>query len=1028
MKKKSAFWDFYTGLMLVALVTVTDCASGGDKVDFNRQIRPLLSDKCFKCHGFDPQHREADLRLDVQEGAFAKRDDGSAPIVSGKSDQSLIYQRIASDDPDAKMPPPDSGKVLTADQIALIKRWIDQGADYQSHWSFVSPQRPALPAVSKNNWASNPIDRFILAKLEQAKLSPAPVADRYQLVRRLSLDLIGLPPTPEEAAAFVNDDSPNAYEKLVERLLDSSHYGERWALWWLDLARYADTNGYEVDRPRSIWPYRDWVIGALNDDMPFDQFAIEQIAGDLLPNSKLSQKIATGFHRNTFFNEEGGHDYEQFRWESIVDRVHTTSTVFLGLTMACAQCHTHKFDPITHEEYYQFFAFLNNCDEPHVEAPQPEITAERQKILAEIARHEAALADNFPCDSDDAGARRKLVEEKFEAWRKAAAGDARKWVVLEPLKLASKNGTTLTKLDDNSVLATGDRPETECYDVIYRAPLKKITGIKLEVVPDPRLPFGGPGRGYFGQDGTFLLSELSATARPFKADSPDASEAEPRLVKLVHPTASFAATSIAKSLDSQKLTGWHIKGGNGRRVIATFEFAEPIEYDAGAELSLKFLQNFVHSQTLGRFYIWATGDEGILNASDMPNEVEAILLKPVDQWTANERQRAMEYYLSIAPELKKEHQKIAALRKSLPAMPTTLVLEERKERRPSFLHARGDFRRRDKEVSPGVPSFLPPLPDDAPRNRLTLARWLVDRKNPLVARVVMNQIWQNYFGRGIVSTPEDFGTQGDPPSHPELLDWLACEFMDSGWSLKHMHRLIVTSAAYRQSSAASPEKLEHDPENVLVSRGPRFRLHGETIRDIVLAASGQLVDKLGGPSVFPPQPEGVSEASSIQSPKWITSTGADRYRRALYTHRKRGAPYAAFAAFDTPAQNVCSMKRIRSNTPLASLTLLNDGVIIEAAQTLATRILKDGGNGNEAKLRYAFQLCVTRPPSDAELATLSDYLRRQHERFERNDSDAATVAGLAEIEAADRKLAADRAAWTMLSRVLLNLDETICKE
>jgi hypothetical protein len=996
-------------------------AGAVEKVDFNREIRPLLSDKCFKCHGFDPKNREADVRLDVSEGAYAKRDDGSAVIVPGKSADSLVYHRIASDDPDAKMPPPGSGKELNAEQVALIKRWIDEGAEYKPHWSFVAPQRPKLPVVQNAAWPAAAIDRFILAKLEQAKLTPAEAADRYQLIRRLSLDLTGIPPTPEAAVAFAADPAPDAYEKLVDRLLASSHYGERWALWWLDLARYADTNGYEVDRPRSIWPYRDWVIHAMNDNMPFDQFAIEQLAGDLLPNATLAQKVATGFHRNTFFNEEGGHDYEQFRWEAIVDRVHTTSTVFLGLTTACAQCHDHKFDPISHREYYEFFAFLNNCDEPQLQVPQPEIVAERARILAEIAKSEAKLAEKFPSDNDDPKSRQQALAEKFEAWRKETAGSARRWVVLEPTKWTAKNGTTLSKLDDNSILGTGDRPETECYDVVYRAPLKKITGIKLEAIPDPRLPYGGPGRGYYGQDGTFLLSELTATVRPLDADS------DPHSAKLTRPSASFGAKSVSEALDGKKLTGWKIKDGIGRRVVATFEFAKPIEFDTGAELSLKFLQNFVHSQTLGRFYIWATGDDGRLKASDMPNEVERILLKHADDWTAAEREQAMQYYLSIAPELADEHKKIEALRKSLPAIPTTLVLEERQDRRPSHKHGRGDFKRKEEEVSPGVPSFLPPLPKDAPRNRLTMARWLVDRKNPLVARVVMNQVWQNYFGRGLVSTPEDFGTQGDPPSHPELLDWLACEFMDSGWDLKHMHRLIVTSAAYRQSSAASPEKLEHDPENVLVSRGPRFRLHSETIRDIVLSASGMLTDKLGGPSVFPPQPEGVAEASAIQAPTWVTSTGPDRYRRGLYTHRKRGAPYAAFAAFDAPAQNVCSMKRIRSNTPLASLTLLNDGVIIEAAQTLAARALKMSGD-DEVRLRYAFQLCVTRPPTDAEVATLSEYLKHQRERFERNDSDAPTVAGLSKEESADAKLAADRAAWTMLARVLLNLDETICKE
>ncbi len=1025
--RRAKILSCFAGLMLGLLWQISS-AIAEEKVDFNRQIRPLLSDKCFKCHGFDPKHREADLRLDTPEGVFEKRDDGSAPIVVGRSTDSLVFQRISSEDPDIKMPPPDSGKKLTTEEIALIKRWIDEGAEYRPHWSFIAPQRPELPKVNDTKWVVNSIDQFILSRIEQAKLSPALPADRYQLIRRVSLDLTGLPPTPEEADAFVHDNSPRAYEELVERLLNSPHYGERWALWWLDLARYADTNGYEVDRPRSIWPYRDWVINAFNSNIPFNEFTVDQIAGDMLPDATLSQKVATGFHRNTFFNEEGGHDYEQFRWESIVDRVHTTSTVFLGLTMACAQCHTHKFDPITHREYYEFFAFLNNCDEPQMEVPQPEMIAQREKTLAEIAEYEANLLEKFPCNSEDRDKRAKVLHEKFDAWRTQTAAESRSWTVLEPIEWKSKNGTTLSRLNDNSILATGDQPETECYDIVYRAPLKKITGIKLEAVPDPRLPFGGPGRGFYGQDGTFLLSEISVQVRPLSSDHEKTSEDGLRDIELVHPSASFAADSIAKAIDGEKLSGWHIKGGIGRRVVATFEFAKPIKIDAGAELSIKFLQNFMQSQTLGHFYVWATDDDGPLNASNMPNEVEKILLHPVDTWSPKDRKDVVQYYLSITPELKEEHKQIESLQKLLPVIPTTLVLEERQNKRPSHVHSRGEFKRKEAVVTPKTPGFLHPLPDDAPRNRLTLARWLVDRKNPLVGRVIMNQIWQNYFGRGIVSTPEDFGTQGDPPSHPELLDWLACEFMDSGWDLKHIHRLIVTSATYQQSSAASPEKLERDPENVFLSHGSRFRLHSETIRDVVLSASGLLTGKLGGPSVFPPQPEGVVEALAFLSKSWEVSTGSDRYRRGLYTHRKRGAPYAAYAAFDAPPQNVCSMKRIRSNTPLASLALLNDEVIVEAAQAVATRIAREGLDGDEAKVRFAFQLCLTRPPNDAEFATLFSYLGQQRKRFENGLDHAATVAGLTESKATEDKEKVDLATFTMLARVLLNLDETICKE
>jgi hypothetical protein len=563
----------------------------------------------------------------------------------------------------------------------------------------------------------------------------------------------------------------------------------------------------------------------------------------------------------------------------------------------------------------------------------------------------------------------------------------------------------------------------DTYEVVYRAPEAQITGLKLETLTHPSLPLHGPGRGYFKDDGTFVLSEISVAVRDSAHDRAEASD---RRIELVNPTASFAEKSIARAIDGEKLTGWHISRGTGRRHCAVFEFTEPVSMKRGGELAVKLLQNYAHQQTLGRFRMWFTSDAPPLQATDMPNEVERLLCSPAEQWSAEEANVVKAYYLSISPELEKEHKKIAKLRDQLPALPTTLVLEQRSELRPTHQHIRGEFSRPGPEVSADVPSFLHPFPKDAPRNRLTMARWLMDEDNPLVARVIMNQIWQCYFGRGLVNTPEDFGTQGAKPSHPELLDWLACKFMEEDWDFKQMHRLIVNSSTYRQAAISDSNKLQADPENILLSRGPRFRLSAETVRDIALRASGLLNPTIGGPSVFPSQPEGAL-AGVFGDAKWTTSSGNDLYRRGLYTHRKRSAPFAAFAAFDAPPYRTCAMNRVRSNTPLQALAQLNDVVVIEASQSLARKIT-NGLPTDDARLTEAFQICLSRQPTAEERRALLDYLQLQRERLSAGEIDAATVAGLTEREAKKRDGIDDLAAWTLIARVLLNLDETITKE
>jgi hypothetical protein len=1166
----------------------------GEQVDFNRDVRPILARHCFKCHGQDDKARKAKMRLDVRDVAVGKARSGQRPIVPGKPSESELVRRIFAADDAEVMPPPVTKNPLSAAQKDLLKRWIAAGAEYQPHWAFVQPKQAPLPPVKQADWPRNPIDCFVLARLEAAGLRPSPQADRYTLVRRVYLDLIGLPPTPEEADAFVNDHSPDAYEKLVDHLLASPHYGERWARRWLDLARYADTNGYEKDRGRPIWPYRDWVIGALNQDMPFDRFTIEQVAGDLLPGATVQQRVATGFHRNTMLNEEGGIDPLEFRFYAMTDRVGTTGTVWLGLTLGCAQCHTHKFDPIPHKEYYQVMAFLNNADEPEMDVPRPDLAARRAELEKEIAARVADLPNRFPPEGElrwhtpsarvvsAAGAtveklpddsvrlsgknpesdtytavidtdladvtalrlealtdpalpstgpgrtphgnfvlsevtvtaaprqtpekaqpvkltraeadfaqngfpaghaidgnpktgwaihgpghwnvnraatftlakpvgfpggtrwtvrldqqhgtqhtlgrlrlslgqqlsdgrpvevrRREHLERKFDDWLKQETARAVHWTALRPVE-AKSNMPKLTVLDDNSVLASGDQTKSDVYDLRFTTDLRGLTALRLEALPHESLPKHGPGRVFYeGPFGDFLLSELtlSAGGRP---------------VRFSRATQSFAGGGnvAANAIDGKPETAWSINGGQGRAHAAVFNLATPLA-DASA-LRLKLLFEKYYVAGLGRFRVSVTTDSRPAEARGLPADVEDLLLIPATERTPQQRQRLLEHYLSIAPELAAEREAIKKLREQEPAYPTTLVLSERSpdNPRPTFIHRRGEFLQPTERVEPDVLSILPPLAKDAPRNRLTFARWLVDPQNPLVGRVTMNRQWAALFGRGIVRTTEDFGYQGEPPTHPELLDWLAVELVRQGWSLKKMHGLIVTSATYQQSSRVTPELQGKDPQNQLLARGPRVRLEAELVRDATLKSSGLFSPKVGGPSVFPAQPPGVTSEGTFGGLPWNTSPGPDRYRRGLYTFSKRTAPYAMFITFDAPSGEACVARREVSNTPLQALTLMNDPVFVDAAQALG-RMMAARPAAVEGRAAYLFRRCLTRPPGDEELALLVKYYRTQKQRFAGKELDAAAVAGPGEGDVNER------AAWTVVARSLLNLDETITKD
>jgi hypothetical protein len=985
---------------------------------FNGKVRPILAGHCFKCHGPDDKARKAKLRLDRREDALRGGKSRRPAVVPGHPEQSELIERIFAEDEEVVMPPPHTKNPLSQEEKQVLKRWITGGAVYRPHWAFVPPTQRPLPKVQRADWPRNPIDYFVLARLEATGLTPSPRADSYALVRRLYLDLIGLPPAPEEAEAFVRDTSADAYEKLVDRLLASPHYGERWARRWLDLARYADTNGYEKDRPRSVWPYRDWVISSLNADLPFDRFTVEQLAGDMLPDATPERKIATGFHRNTMLNEEGGIDPLEYRFYATTDRVATTGTTWLGLTVGCARCHTHKFDPIPHREYYQFMAFLNNADEPTFAVRRSDITRRRQEIDKQIAALIAELPNRFPPDPQvRAGAVDTTVEEsrrlhflrKWDAWQKSATAGAVRWTVLRPATVQA-NLPHLTVLEDSSILASGDQSKSDTYELAFHSDLRGITAIRLEVLPDDRLPNNGPGRIFYeGPFGDFFLSEFTITAAGQKVP----------LAAAGHSHAGGRDTA-ARAIDGDPQTGWSINGGQGRAHTAVFRLAAPLA-DA-RDLRIKMLFERYYSAGLGRFRIAVTNDSHVDVAHPLPADIEDLLLLPPAKRTAEQERRLLHYFLTTAPELAKERTEIDRLRRQMPAYPTALVMAERppENPRPTFLHNRGEFLQPKERVEPEVFAVLPPLPKDAPRNRLGLARWLVSPENPLVGRVTINRQWAAFFGRGIVRTTQDFGYQGEPPSHPELLDWLAVELVRQEWSMKRMHRLIVTSATYQQASRAARELWEKDPDNKLLGRGPRVRLEAEQIRDAVLRVGGLLSEKVGGPSVFPPQPLGVTTEGAYGQLQWKVSDGPDRYRRGLYTFSKRTAPFAMFATFDAPSGEVCVARRDVSNTPLQALTLLNDPAFTEAAQALGRGMAARQGSIAE-RVDYLFRRCLTRSPTPQETAALVKFYQTQKHRFENKELDAARIAGEGSGNVNER------AAWTTLARALFNLDEMIVK-
>jgi hypothetical protein len=1012
-------------------------ASGA--VDFVRDIQPIFQKSCLMCHG--PQTQMAGLRVDAKQSVLTR------VVVPGKSAESRLYRRVAGIGDVARMP---MGGRLSDDQIAMIKTWIDEGAQWpdnvgaqvkasKTHWAFIPPKRPEIPRVHNSAWLKNAIDAFILAKLESEHLSPSPEADRVTLLRRASLDVTGLPPTPAEVDAFVNDKSQDAYEKQVDRLLMSPHYGERWARYWLDAAQYADSNGYEKDRPREVWFYRDWVIRAFNRNLPYNAFVIDQIAGDLIPGH--ADIVATGFLRNTLINEEGGVDPEQFRMEANFDRMRIIGSAVLGLTVQCAQCHDHKFDPLKQEEYYRMMAFINQTHEANIAVYTPDEEAKRTEIVRRTREIEGTLKRHNPD-----------WLERMNRWEESAKSSQPTWKILRPtVDDISTGGERYLPMKDSSFLELGYAPTHHKAKMTVKTDERRITAFRLELLTDPELPRFGPGR---SATGACALSEFEVEAAP--ADAP----AKVTKVKFIRATADLNLPStplrvadpdkskkqllsgpIGFTIDGKDETAWSTDAGPGLRNqprTAVFIPGVPIDNPGGTILTFYLAQDHAgedsdkdDNNNIGRMRLSLTTDADA-TADPLPATVREIASIPAAERTSEQTATIFSYWRTVVPEWRKANEQIAALWKNYPEGASQLVFTARESPRETHVLTRGDFLKPAKLVMPGTPAYLNPLPADAAPDRLTFAKWLVDRQSPTTARALMNRFWQAYFGIGIVSTSEDLGTQAESPSHPELLDWLAVEFMERGWDMKAMHRLILTSAAYRQSSNVTPELYEKDPYNRLIARGPRLRVDAEVVRDIALKASGLLQDKIGGPAVFPPAPAFLFLPPASYGPKtWVESAAPDRYRRALYTFRYRSVPYPMLDTFDTPNGDSTCVRRTRSDTPLQALTTLNEPLFMETARALALKTLSEADKTDSARITYAFRRCVARKPNEQEILELMGLLKKERQHYgsgKLNPWELLADDPVHRPTLPPNVSPADAAAWTLLSRVLLNLDETITKE
>jgi hypothetical protein len=1030
-------------------------------INFDRQIRPILSDNCFSCHGPDEKNRMANLRLDIADGgAYTK-----TIIVPGDAKQSRLFERVSETNKAKRMPPPYATTSLTPQQIELLKNWIDQGAKWETHWAFAAPKRVTPPDVTDKSRVRNPIDNFVLARLEKENLKLSPEANKETLLRRVSYDLTGLPPTLAELNSFLADKSPDAYEKRVDTLLNSPRYGERMAMQWLDLARYADTHGYHIDSSREMWHWRDWVISAFNRNMPFNEFTIYQIAGDLLPNATVEQRVASGFNRNHMINFEGGAIPEEYQTEYVVDRLEATSNTFMGLTMGCARCHDHKYDPISQKEFYQFFAFFNNISEkgldgrtgnaqPYIELPSTKQKQRQDELKAAIATHEKALPEeliskqqaawetkelaNFP----DAPREGLLAHYELDGNLGDASGHYHYARVLKgDLTYGSGAAGKAADFDGETEVTFGHVPSFEQKQPFALSWWMKVNSkVRMTVLQQISDATSHQGLEIYLDD--FELSGIQqrvprvyirlAQKWPQSAIEERTADRIPWPDNMNHLALNYDGSGKAAGLHL------YVAGKPVKLEILKDTLAGPTHADGPLE---------VGSLQPGTPFKGRLDDLRIYHRPLTPSEIShlqnqeplrAILATQPDKRPKDQKEWIRNYYLTnAAPAADRttwaELKTLRETAKKLEAViPTSMVMSELEKPRETFILARGDYRNHGDKVQPGVPAVLPPLPKGAPLNRLTLAKWLVDPANPLTARVAVNRYWQMYFGTGLVKTTENFGSQGDPPSNPELLDWLATEFIRTGWDVKAMQRLIVTSAAYRQSSRVTPELLERDPENRLIARGPRFRLPAEMVRDGELYMGGLLKEELGGPGVSPYQPKGLWEeiafGDGFTAQAYKQDHGDALYRRSMYTFWKRTSPPPEMTTFDAPDREKCAARRTITNTPLQALVLLNDPAFVEAARALASRMMTEGGTTPDDRIHYGFRLATDRNPAKPEADVLREAFQEELQQYKRHEDQAQALLKVGESPITAKLDKPELAAWTTVASMILNLDETITKE
>ncbi|AGA31165.1 DUF1553 domain-containing protein [Singulisphaera acidiphila] len=1041
--------------IVLSVLTKTGTAAPPPAVDFSRDVLPILSDKCFRCHGPDAGTRKADLRLDLAEGALRKKD---PVIVPGKSDESELIIRIKSQDAEETMPPPKSNLTLNAREVAILERWVDQGAEWGKHWAFVAPRRQAIPQTKQHEQARNGIDLHVLARLERENLPPAPEATKEALIRRVTLDLTGLPPSPAEIDAFLADPAPDAYERVVDRLLASPRYGERMATHWLDLARYADTHGYQSDRYRAMWPWRDWVVRSFNGNQPFDEFLTWQLAGDLLPHATKEQRLATAFNRLHMQNEEGGVVEEEFRVAYVVDRVNTMATAFLGLTFECSRCHDHKYDPITQRDFYSLYAFFQNIDE----------SGQTSYFTPAMPVPTLLLSDDAT-DQKIADVERRITakEADLHRLRDQARADFQTWLTAKPKEPPLPEPAASFSFDEiaGGKLANTADPGKPANALEGPELVAGKTGRAVKLTGENGFTF--PGVGHFSRADPFSLClDLQAPTRA------------PRFVVLHHSKAPIDAGSRGYEIlleEGRVAVGLHhmwpgnslkvvtkepIQSGPWVQLTVTYDgssradglrvyvdgVAAPLEvirdglvkditYEGGEPdlaLGFRFRDNGFKGGRVDnlRVYHRALAPLEVAHLAER-GDLTAAWTTSTSQLTASQREGLLDLFLASAdPLAQKQAAELHALRveqnRLVNPIPEAMVMTELPRPKPAFVLKRGAYDAPGDPVSAGTPAALPPFPSDETRNRLGLARWLLRPEHPLTARVTVNRLWQMMFGIGIVETSDNFGSQGAQPTHPELLDWLALEFLDSGWDVKHLLRLMATSSTYRQSSKTGRDLLARDPENQLLARGPARRLTAEMLRDQALASSGLLTEWRGGPSVKPYQPDGLWEVA-MGNPRYDQSKGPDLYRRSLYTFWKRTVPHPAMVAFDAAERNVCVVRRQSTSTPLQALTLLNDEQIVEAARHLGQRMLKEGGTSDGERVAWLFRLITGRRPVAREVAVLEQLLVEQRTLFGSDPQAAKALLAVGESKSDPAIDPVELAAATVLAEAVLNHDEAVLR-